>query len=160
MDAYVPGMHTEIRTLAKILYLWHTEAKVIGKKGGEINNPELHGDSRYSRLTDIAKEYAMAKLEPGIQRGIEGISGQNFMGRPLPWTKDQGTEKKPKVSYGEYAASVGPIPLSGPIGYVYDQLKKNGASSMDATKIVKGLIIFGGGLPGFHVKEDHNATKE
>jgi hypothetical protein len=57
-------------------------------------------------------------------------------------------------------AAAGPIPLAGPIGYVYDHLKKNGASSMDASAIVKGLIIFGGGLPGFHVKEDYATKKD
>lgn len=143
LHAYVPGLHTEVRTLAKILNIAYKERK------------ELRGDTKFAATAKTLGQYGMGKLEPGIQRGAEVLFGQDWQGRPLPWSKDEGTEKKPKMTTGEYLGQVGPIPLEGPIGYVYDTLKENGASSMDASQIVKGMIIFGGGLPGFHVTETH-----
>ena len=78
-----------------------------------------------------------------------------MVGRPLPWSADKGTVAKPRLSYGQYLGDIGPIPLSGPIGFVYDHLRQTGASALDATAIVKGLIIAGAGAPGFHVREEY-----
>lgn len=139
---YMPGLHTEVRTLAKIL------ATAFASK------QELRGESKFGATAKIAGQYGMGKLAPTIERGLEVGFGQNWMGRPLPWSGEPGTERLPKMSYGEYAGEIGPIPLSGPIGYVYDQLKQGGASVLDATAITKALIITGLGAPGIHVRED------
>jgi hypothetical protein len=58
------------------------------------------------------------------------------------------------MSWGEYAASIGPIPLEGPISYVYQKLKEGGTSALDATTIIKGLILSGLGATGLHVGEE------
>jgi hypothetical protein len=142
LESYVPGMHTEIRTLAKILSTAFMSAK------------QLRGESRFSATAKIAGQYGMAKLHPSFQRGLEVGLGQNWQGRPVPWSSDPGTPSKPRLSWGEYAASIGPIPLEGPISYVYDKLKKGGTSALDASTIVKGLIISGLGATGLHVKEE------
>ena len=99
----------------------------------------------------------MGKATPAIQRGVEIGYQQNWQGRPVPWSSDPGTPSRPRLSWGEYAGQIGPIPLEGPIGYVYDHLKKGGASSMDAMTITKGLIITGLGATGLHVKEEPSA---
>ena len=141
IEGYVPGLHTEIRTLAKILATAFMSRK------------ELRGESRQSKLGEIVWQYGAGKLTPAIQRGLEVGLGQDYRGRPVPWSSDQGTPKEPRLSWGEYLGSIGPIPLEGPIGYVYDHLKKSGASSMDAATITKGLIITGLGATGLHVQE-------
>jgi hypothetical protein len=160
LDGYVPGLHTEVRTLAKILAIWREQSTVPGKRKALVQNPALRGESKRSLTAKVLGEYAIGKVEPGIQRGLEIGTGQDWMGRPVPWSSDKGTEKKPRLTWGEYAGSVGPIPLDGPTGYVYDQLRKNGASASDSTAIIKALMIFGAGLPGFHVKEDYEAKKD
>jgi hypothetical protein len=142
IEGYVPGLHTEIRTLARILSTAFMSAK------------QLRGESRFSETAKIAGQYGMGKLHPSIQRGLEVTMGQNWQGRPVPWSSDAGTPSKPRLSWGEYAASIGPIPLEGPISYVYDKLKKGGMSALNAITIVKGLIIAGLGLTGLHVKEE------
>lgn len=139
----VPGLHTEIRTLAKILATSFASRK------------ELKGESKFAKTGDILGGYSMAKLTPTIQRVIEGLHGQDWLGRPLPWSKEEGTENRPKLTYGQYAASIGPIPLSGPTGFVLDKLKQGGVSALDRNAIVKALIIGGLGAPGFHVHEQH-----
>jgi hypothetical protein len=142
IEGYVPGLHTEIRTLSKILATAYMSRK------------ELRGESRQTKAAEIVGQYGMAKVTPAIQRGQEILFGQDYRGRPVPWSSDQGTAKEPRMSWGEYAGSIGPIPLEGPIGYVYDHLKKGGASSLDAATITKGLIITGLGATGLHVQEE------
>jgi hypothetical protein len=138
----VPGMHSEIRVLSKILAT------------AFLSKQQLQGKSRFTETALIAGQYGMGKLHPTFQRGLELGFSQDWLGRPLPWSKEEGTPSKPKLTYGEYAASIGPIPLEGPIGFVYDQLKQGGMSSLDATALTKALIIGGMGAPGFHVRED------
>lgn len=139
----VPGLHTEIKTLAKVLAV------------SFASRQELHGESKFASTAKTVGQYGMGKLTPTIQRGLEVGFGQDWAGRPLPWSSEEGTPSKPKLTYGEYAADIGPIPLSGPIGYVYDQLKQSGASSLDASQITKALIIGGLGAPGFHIRENY-----
>lgn len=143
----VPGMHTEIRTLAKIL-----ATAFAGRK-------ELRGESKFGATAKIGGQYAMGKLTPTIGHSLELGFGQDWMGRPLPWSKDEGTANKPRMTYGEFAASIGPIPAEGPIGYVYDKLREGGTSALDATAITKALIIGGLGAPGFHVREDYQSGR-
>ncbi len=138
----IPGLHTEIRALSKILATSFESSR------------KLRGESRFANVAKIAGQYGMAKLHPTVQRGLEVGLGQNWLGRPLPWSKDPGTKAKPRLTWGEYAGSIGPIPLEGPIGYVYDHLKRTGMSSLDATGVVKGLVLSGLGATGVHVRED------
>jgi hypothetical protein len=145
IEGYVPGLHTEIRTLARILGT------------AFASRAQLRGESRQSEVGKIAWQYGMGKLTPAIQRAMEVGLQQNWQGRPVPWSSDQGTAKEPRLSWGEYAGSIGPIPLEGPIGYVYDHLRKSGASAMDAQTITKGLIIAGLGATGLHVQEEPSA---
>ena len=98
---------------------------------------------------------------------------QDYLGHPLPFSKDPGTEGRPRLSWGEYLASAGPIPLSGPIGYIYDELQKVGMSKTESVGFIKALIYegmtvggaavvdpmfyttLGLGLPGFHIAPTH-----
>ena len=138
----VPGLHTEVKTLAKIL------------NTAFLSRQQLRGDTKFTATAKTLGQYGMAKLTPAIQRGLEFGLGQDWLGRPLPWSSEKGTPSRPKLTYGEYAAQIGPIPLEGPIGFVYDQLKKGGMSALDATALTKALIIGGFGAPGFKVTED------
>jgi hypothetical protein len=87
--------------------------------------------------------YIGAKAAPAIKLEEELRTGHDFMGRPLPfpWVSDKGTPKKPPVSWGEYAWSHAPIPLSGAAKYVYDQLRKAGSSVTDASMWIRAAII-------------------
>lgn len=143
LEGYVPGLHTEIRTVMHILAVTH------------MSNKDLRGKPREMELAQIGGQYIMGKFTPAIGRGEELLFGQDYRGRPVPWRPDLATPKKPALSWGEYLGSIGPIPLEGPTGYVYDHLKKGGASAMDATTITKGLIIAGLGWMGLHVQEEH-----
>lgn len=141
IELSLPGLHTELRTLAKIIAVPFESPK------------QLHREPLFPQWGKIVGLYGMGKLTPTIEHGIEIGGGYDWQGRPMPWKSDPGTAKKPRLTWGEYAGSIGPIPLEGPIGYVYDHLKQAGASSLDAMTIVKGLIISGLGLTGLRVEE-------
>lgn len=146
-EAYMPGMHSELRTLAEIM------------AASQMSNKELRGESKQHYIGGLVGNYALNKTTPIIAKGGQALLGQDWMGRPLPWSKEPGTEKKPKLSVGEYAGTLGPIPLEGPVGYFYDHLRRTGTSAMDAMTIVKGFIISGVGLTGVHVKEEPPPAK-
>ena len=64
----------------------------------------------------------------------------------MPWSSDPGDPKHPKISWGEYAWSKAPIPLSAAAGFVYDQLRNAGASVHDASMWIRAAMV-GGVLP-------------
>jgi hypothetical protein len=61
------------------------------------------------------------------------------------------------MGWDEWLASHGPIIASEPAKYVYEQLRKGGASASDAATIVKGLIISGLGATGLRAGEAKEA---
>jgi hypothetical protein len=139
----VPGLHSEIRVLSKIL-----ATAFLSKK-------QMMSESRFGATAKTLGQYGMGKLHPTLERGLELGFRQDWLGRPLPWSSEKGTASRPKLTYGEYAASIGPIPLEGPISFVYDHLKEQGMSAADRTTLIKALIVGGMGAPGFHVREDY-----
>ena len=169
---YVPGMHTELRTLGKVMVA-SVQGTPFGKKLAELS-PSLGFmgkapfEGRLDTAYDIAKDYAKNKLTPSISRPAEAIMGENWRGQPLPWSSQEfGVNRfgkpdktKPRLSYGEYLASIGPIPLEGPIGFVYDQIKKTGASAQDSLAIVKGILVSGIGGLGGHIREETPPTSK
>lgn len=160
ITGYVPGLHTEIRTMARILAVAFESKKPPGwypqwaKQQAVAFAKEAKGESKLSQTAKIGGLYFLGKATPSIQRITEALMGQDWLGRPMPWSSETGTAYKPKLSWGQYLADIGPIPLSGPVGFFYDRVRKAGASSLDAMAITKGLIIGGLGLPGFHVHEE------
>jgi hypothetical protein len=142
MEGYVPGLHSEIKVLSKILSIaW-------------MSRKQTRGYSRDEQSSTFLGEYASSKFAPSIGLVKELGFGQNWRGQPVPWSSDRGTKKNQKLTWGEFAGEHAPIPLEGPIGYFYKHLKENGASSMDAMTITKGLIMMGVGATGVHVQEE------
>jgi hypothetical protein len=117
----------------------------------KVGIPVPHGKISTDRLISlrelyVARQllgYAKMKATPAIGLEEELRTGHDFMGRPLPWSSDQGTPKKPPVSWGEYAWSHAPIPLSGAAKYVYEQLRKAGASVTDASMWIRAAMVGG-----------------
>jgi hypothetical protein len=148
----IPGMHTEFRALGQML--------AAAFMSTEEANKFSHGAGKKALMLDILANYEANKFNPTIGMGIEAVAGHDYMGRPLPWVHDKNIKPgKPPYTWVEYALSHGPIPLTGPIKYVYDQLRGNGMSALDATAVIKGLIMTGVGATGVHIKEDPDAAK-
>jgi hypothetical protein len=151
----IPGMHSEIRALGKILAVSFENSKEV--------NPR--NESKTALIAQELGNYALGKANPAIGVGKELLTGQDYRGKPLPWvppkpTKSAKTGKPlkpglPPYGWSEYLLSHGPIPLQGPIRYVYDQLRAKGASAMDASAVIKGLIMTGVGATGMHISEDY-----
>ena len=106
--------------------------------------------------------------------------GHNWQGRPLPqpWVDQTGTKNAPP--YGvfpklkgplhyadaglEYALEHAPIPFTGPIRYIYDQLRDKGASAHDSLSMIRGLgqgaALSAGGTAGVHANPTFKSAAE
>jgi len=135
LNVEVPGVQTELRTVAKILstYFFSTPK-------------ERRGASKREAVSSIAGQYEFNKINPSLGLGSEVLAGENWMGRPLPGflgRGQKGTPKRPQMSWVEFAGEHAPIPLEGPIGFVYDKFQENGMSKKDALTATKALIWYG-----------------
>lgn len=140
----MPGMHSELKTLGKILAV------------SFMDNKALRGESRQAKLGDIMGQYAMGRFNPAIGVAKDVMTGQNFMGRPMPWTSQTdapGSLKRPRIGWLEYGLEHGPIPLTGPIGYFYDQMRAQEADPSHAINITKGLIMGAIDMTGVHAAD-------
>ena len=163
----IPGMYSELKTLGNILAVSFENSKDINKL--------THG-SKQMYIAQKLGQYALSKANPAIGVGKEIITGQDFLGRPLPWSSQKGTPSLPRYNgvpglsgWDEYLLSHGPIPLTGPIRYAYDQLRARGSSAQDALGVTKALILYGAepkgvaigavGATGMHVRPDYAAAK-
>ena len=126
------GIEQEMQLLGKVVSLGYVFASGEKKKSFTPAQ-EFQGD--------IGK-YAQYKLDPDYQALFEGWTGKDLFGRPLPWSKDEGSEKYPKYTWKEYGLEKGPIPLGGAAREIYDQMRSEGVSAVDTTMILKGLAAF------------------
>lgn len=145
----MPGMHSEIRTIGEVLKTAYISATMTEGEAKKV----LFGEGPQAHLRDILGGYALGKLTPTLKLGQEVLMQKAFPEKPLPWSSDPGTAKNPRMDAIQYTISHSPIPLVGPISYFYDQLKNAGASSFDASSIIKGLIISALSVPGIHAKD-------
>ena len=162
LEFAIPGLHSEIKGLGKILatsylaYRWADPKYALEQKA-------LTGKKPPYPLPDPQQamwQYASSKFAPSIQMGVEALRGKDYSGHAMPWSPDPGKPNWPRLDWWQYAMSHFPIPLSGPIRYFYDQMKDtHGASAKDSTAITKALIMFGVGLTGMHASEDYGAEK-
>ena len=160
MEFSVPGLHTEIKGLGKILatsymaYKWADPKFEAQQKALGIKKPFPPLDP-----LEAATQWGVGKLNPAGAMIAEGLRGKDYSGHPLPWSPDPGKPSWPRQDWWQYTIARTPIPLSGPIRYFYDHMKQQGASATDATTITKSLIMFGAGLTGMHVSPDYKAEK-
>ena len=148
LEGSLGGMDTETHAMAKFLaYSFMTEK--------QLKKVYPFGTDKLAHLWSVPQQWAQGKTAPTIQRGMEFAAGTNWEGRPMPWSTDPGTAKKPRMSWGEYAGSIGPIPLSGAIKSLYDETRKRGASPSEASSIIKALIIAGFGALGAHAQDEY-----
>jgi len=145
----MPGMHSEIRTIGEILkttYIAATMSENQAKKA-------LFGQSPQARLAGIAGNYGLGKLHPTLQLGKELLMQRAFPDRPLPWSSDPGTLKSPRLDWWQYAISHAPIPLTGALGYFYDQMKAAQADPSRRIDVMRGLILSAIDVTGVHAKD-------
>jgi hypothetical protein len=140
----LPGLHSELRTIAQILEIPFINLKTIKEKS--------YGTARSKQeyLGQLAIDYAFGKATPTIGLGKEIFTGEAFPKRPVPWSAEKGTPSQPRMGWAEYGLSHAPILATTPARYFFDQLRKGGMSAFDATAIIKGLIISAIGATGMH----------
>jgi len=154
----LPGaMRSEINLIGQIVAAQSMGAEDLARVG--IIGPKGATGGRLMSMRElyVARQlwsYAQNKATPAYGLGKELITGHDWMERPLPWSSDKGDIKHPPISWGEFAWSKAPIPLSAAAGYVYDQLRKAGASVTDASMWMRAAMVGGASaLAGVDPKE-------
>jgi hypothetical protein len=162
----LPGaMHAEIKLIGQIIAAQSMKPEELAGVGIPVPHGKIAADKLLSlRELYVARQllsYAKSKATPVIGLEEELRTGHDFLGRPLPWSADKGTKEKPRVSWGEYAWSHAPIPVSGAAKYVYEQLRKSGASASDALMWIRAAMVGGAsGTMGIEPKELKEATRK
>jgi hypothetical protein len=99
IEGYVPGLHTEVKTLAKMMAISFASKHPPGwmpAKLAELQqdyNKSLKGETKFGALAKTGGQYLQYKATPAIQRIMEVATRQDFLGRPLPFSEEPGTEK-------------------------------------------------------------------
>lgn len=156
----VPGIIPEVRALSQLLAIsYRAYAPTSLKSKLEKISPIFHAKPAFyekdQTALSVAGQYVQSKLHPAPQIASEFMTGKDYFGRPLPFSQNMGTARKPPLSYPEFGLEHAPIPAQGPAKYVYDQIRGAGASASVAMSIIKGLIITGLGGAGFHTKDEN-----
>ena len=160
LEAGIPGIHSELKALGAVLmssymaYKWSDPKFVAQQKALGVKKP-FHPPNPLDELV----KYGRSKLSPTAGIGADVLTGQDFSHHPVPWSPDPGKPAWPRMEWAQYGIAHAPIPLSGPIRYVYDQFRTRGMSALDATTIIKTLIITAVGATGIHIGEDYQAAK-
>ena len=143
----LPGaMRSEINLIGQIIAAQTMKPDDLAQVG--IIGPKGATGARLMSMRElyVARQlwsYAQNKATPAYGLGKEILTGRDFMERPLPWSSDKGDAKHPPISWGEFAWSKSPIPLSAAAGYVYDSLRKAGASVTDASMWMRAVMVGG-----------------
>jgi hypothetical protein len=120
----------------------------------------LHGNRFQKAGMDILK-YGRGKINPSLGLVVDVGTGSDYSGRPLPFSNEKPQFKdQTQYSVTEYLLSKGPIPLSIASKEVYDEMVKNGMSSVHAMDIVKGSGVLVFTMTGAHLTEDYKFDKE
>lgn len=141
----LPGaMHSEIKLIGQIIQaqmMKPEDLAAVGIKGTKGATGGKLTSLREEYAWRQAREYLEAKATPVYGTAKELITGHDWMDRPMPWVHEKLDPKHPPISWGEFAWSKAPIPLSAAAGYVYDQLRKNGASVTDASMWMRAAMV-------------------
>lgn len=143
----LPGaMRSEINLIGQIIAAQSMKPEDLAAVGMSGAKGATGGRLQSLRELYVARQllqYAKNKATPVVGLEEELRTGRDFMGRPLPWSSDKGDAKHPPISWGEFAWSKAPIPLSAAAGYVYDQLRKAGSSVTDASMWMRAVMVGG-----------------
>jgi hypothetical protein len=113
--------------------------------------PYQRMESRFESETKTVGGYVRGKLSPAAGIAVDVATQSDFMGNPLPFSKDKPKAGKHQLAIGEYLGQRGPIPLSGAIREVYDNFKEQGMDAATATNLIRGLAVLGAETTGAKV---------
>lgn len=143
--------------LAPVRFLGHVIAGDLMARRTKFQ--QMKGN-RFQQATTTAGQYARGKFSPTASIATDVGTGSDYAGRPLPFSKDQPSFKdQTRYTWGEYLWSHGPIPLTGAAEVVYNALRQQGMSGLQAETFLKALAVAAAESTGAHVNEDLNAPK-
>ena len=131
----------------------HLLGVVWGTAQGKM--PLLHGAGTRESGVMAGVHYAEGQLTPGVDIALEGLPipglrsfGEDYLGRPMPWSNKPGSPAKPKYTYREWLMEQTPIPVQESVQSVYDDYRRHGMSESEADKALGAVYAFGLAMAG------------
>jgi hypothetical protein len=110
--------------------------------------PGLHGEGEREAGLQAGMHYLEGQATPGVDTFLSTVYREDFMGRPLPWSRKPGTPAKPKYTYREWLLEQLPIPIQESVQSVYDDYRRHGMSESEADKALGSVYAFGLAMVG------------
>lgn len=118
-------------------------ARLAGGMASAFLTPQsqMRGKTSEQLAASHLSDYLRYKLHPTIRMALEGSSGVDLFGRPVPYPglKQLATGEKPaetftkrNIGWPEYLAGKGPIPIGGAAREFYAMLREEGMDHVDA----------------------------
>lgn len=146
------GMNSALRFIGSLI---HEGARANGiiKTDAKGKPGDTEGRKVLQQLTN--------KLSPAAGDVVEGMSGTDMMGNPLPWSSVKPTAAKPRLSWSEYLSTKLPIPIAEGIKTFNDAAKEQGMPKSTLDNILEGFLIGGlTGTTGGKVGPDYSLEKK
>lgn len=124
------------------------------------NQKELRGDKRIPLLGKNLAGYARGKLSPFYSTVADFFSSQDYNGNIMPYSDDMPVGKSRHLSWGEYAMSKAPLPISEAAAVYYQSALEHGGDKSAIDHIIKGIETGAvSGATGFRLGE-YEGNKE
>jgi hypothetical protein len=99
--------------------------------------------NRLSRVEKIVGNYARGKFSPFLSTVTDFATQADFMGRPLPFSKDKPKSGEERYTWPEYLLEQqAPIPIAEGINETIQTMKDKGITEVHAKQILEGAFTF------------------
>jgi hypothetical protein len=134
---------------------------------GALIAHEMHQNAKRHDQTSLTQDektltsFAEGKLAPPVTLAMQLKTGQDMMGRTLPWSdKPNKYRDQQKYTWKEWALSQGSIPIASAAENFYNQLRQQGFNHTQAGKIINAAITWATGMIGVHATDDRSVQKK
>lgn len=97
---------------------------------------------KYGQQTpeDAIAKYGEYKLTPGIGLGKELMTGKDIFGRPVPWSKEEGSAKFPRKNIMEFTGEHLPIFFGHAVSAFHEVLRDQGVDTRQSMNVIRSVM--------------------
>jgi len=137
--------------------------RLIAKLVSDLSGKSTEKQSDFKKPTRVEAaaltsfKYLRGQMNPTISYVLDAVTGQDYSGRPQPWSKESGTKFRPKITWREFSASHLPIVGNHAMHEFFDGMKASGLHDKEANEVMDYVIkssAFTGSAFGAKISND------